>query len=69
LFAQMIGRVDERGRVIVEGLERFLVGVHHVARLVVMIFNVILKPLRDPQLVHLVPALVKRCGQIKVAAG
>src|SRR6266576_2379217 len=69
LLAQMIGRMDECRRVIVQGLKRFLVGVDHVTGLIVMIFNVILEPLRDSQLVHLVPALVKRRGQVKVTAG
>src|SRR6267154_1256210 len=49
-----------------EGRERFLKGIHHVARLIVVIFNVVLEPLRDWEVVHLVPALVRRCGQIEV---
>ena len=65
LFAEVIGRMDERGAVIVYSLERFLMGVHHVARLIVALVNMVLEPLRDLQVVHLV-ALVIRCGQVEV---
>jgi hypothetical protein len=34
LFVEVIGRVDECGNVVVESVERFLMGVHHVARLI-----------------------------------
>ena len=60
--------MDERGYVIMQSLERFLMGVHHVARLIVSIFDVVLEPLRDLEVVHLVPALVIRCGQVEVTA-
>ena len=62
LFADVIGRLDERGCVIVEGFERFLMRIHHVTRLIVAIFNVVLEPLWNGQVVHFVPALVIRCG-------
>ena len=58
--------MDERSHVVVYSFERFLVRVHHVARLIVAIINVVLEPFRDGQVVHLVPAFVVLCGQIQV---
>src|SRR3984957_19059979 len=64
---QIGGTPNEVGDVVVQQLERGILGVNHVAGIVELVFDIGLEVGRDRQVMHLVHALIERRREIEIS--